>query len=145
MKTLVRIYKPAKSAMQSGRGGRHDKWHLEGAALSARVPDHLMGWTTAEDTNDQISMSFDTKTAAIEFAESKGWGYEVHDPEERQVKPQNYLDNFQYHPVVYHPVKVEKKTEQKKAAKPQRSRKSGTRVKKKDEVGMEKAKKAKKT
>lgn len=131
MKTKVRIFKPARNPMQSGRAGRQDKWCLQGADLSARVPDHLMGWTSADDTNDQITMMFDNKTAAIEFAESKGWSYEVHDPAERVVKPQNYLDNFKYHPVVYHPVKVEKKTEEKKAAKPERSKRSGTRVKKK--------------
>ena len=145
MKTKVRIFKPAKNAMQSGRGGRADHWHLQGCALSARNPEHLMGWTSAEDTNDQIDMVFDCKNAAIEFAESKGWSYEIHDPEARVVKPRNYMDNFRYHPVVYHPVEKEVKTEKKKVARPQRSKESGTRVKKSDTAGMEKAKKAKKT
>ena len=143
MKTHVRIYRPAKSAMQSGRGGKTDHWYLEGCALTSRTPEHLMGWVSAEDTNDQIQMVFDCKNAAIEFASNKGWVYEVHDPAERKVKPQNYLDNFPFHPVVYHPAEIEVSAEEKKAAKPERSKQSGTRVKKSDTAGIEKAKKAK--
>ena len=143
MKTRVRIFKPAKSAMQSGRGGKMDHWYLEGCELSSRTPEHLMGWVSAEDTNDQIQMVFDCKNAAVEFAESKGWAYEIHDPSERKVKPQNYMDNFPFHPIVYHPAEISTETEKKKAAKPERSKASGTRVKKSDTAGREKAKKAK--
>ena len=144
MKPHVRIFKPAKNPMQSGRGGRSENWYLQGSVLTPRVPEHLMGWISAEDTNDQIELIFDNKNAAVEFAESKGWSYELHDPEVRVVRPQNYMDNFRYHPVVYHPAEVKTETEEKKAARPERSTESGTKVKKSDTAGIEKAKKAKK-
>ena len=101
MKTKVRIYKPTKNTMQSGRAGRTEHWMLEGVAQTSRMPEQLMGWISAEDTDDQIRMVFDGEQAAITFAEEKGWKYEVEQPHKRKIKPQNYLDNFGYRPVEY--------------------------------------------
>lgn len=101
MKTKVRIYKPTKNAMQSGRSGRAEKWVLEGVPATSKVPDHLMGWISAEDTDDQIRLTFDCKQTAISFADSKGWDYDVEDPHSRTVHPQSYMDNFGYRPVEY--------------------------------------------
>ena len=89
----VKIYKPAKSAMQSGRAGTK-KWVLEYEPQSPRRPEPLMGWTSAHDTMDQIRIKFDTKEAAVAFAKKAKMDYTVVEPNERKVVPKNYVDNF---------------------------------------------------
>ena len=42
----ARIFKPAKTAMQSGRRQTR-KWVLENEPATGRRPDPLMGWTSA--------------------------------------------------------------------------------------------------
>jgi len=44
---LARIYRPAKSAMQSGPARGKD-WVLEFEPASARNPEPLMGWTAPD-------------------------------------------------------------------------------------------------
>ena len=46
---VARIYKPAKTAMQSGVA-RTKRWILEYAPENARQIDPLMGWTSSDDT-----------------------------------------------------------------------------------------------
>lgn len=91
----VRIYKPAKSTMQSGRG-KIGSWVLEYEITSKRQPEPLMGWVSSADTLNQVELSFDTAEKAIEFAEEKGWSYTVAKESVRKVKPRNYVDNFVY-------------------------------------------------
>ena len=93
----VRIYQPAKTAMQSGRA-KTDIWVLEYETLGGRGPEALMGWTQSKDTLNQVKINFDTQEEAIRFAEDKGWSYRVKKPHERKVKPRNYGDNFKYIP-----------------------------------------------
>lgn len=93
----ARIYQPCKSSMQSGHANGQ-KWMLECAAMSARVPDDLMGWVSAGDTADQIRIPFSSKDAAIAFAEKKGWDYSVTKTNTRRVRPRSYIDNFKYEP-----------------------------------------------
>ena len=59
----ARIYKPAKTAMQSGTAKTQD-WVLEFAPEQARQIDPLMGWTSSADTQTQVKMTFDSKDAA---------------------------------------------------------------------------------
>ncbi|MFN3913146.1 NADH dehydrogenase ubiquinone Fe-S protein 4, partial [Hyphomonas sp.] len=50
----ARIFKPAKSAMQSGRGNTKD-WVLEFVNPAAkRRLDPLMGWTGIDDMSGQV-------------------------------------------------------------------------------------------
>lgn len=93
----ARIFKPAKSTMQSGRHNLK-KWVLEYEIESARIPEDLIGWVSAGDTLNQVRIPFDCKTAAIAFAEEKNWEYTIQTPHKRRVKPRNYLDNFKYIP-----------------------------------------------
>lgn len=93
----VRIYRPSKTAMQSGHA-KTQKWVLEYELISHRTPDPLMGWTSAGDTYNQVKLPFDTQESAVAFAESKGWTYSLDNPRERRVKPRNYTDNFKYRP-----------------------------------------------
>jgi hypothetical protein len=91
----VRIYQPAKTAMQSGRAKTHE-WVLEYEPAAAQQVEPLMGWTGAGDTVNQVRMTFATKEEAIAFAEKSGLAYEVVPPRVRRVRPKSYTDNFRH-------------------------------------------------
>ncbi len=93
----VRIYNPAKSAMQSGHG-KTQHWLIEYEAVSALNPEPLMGWSSSEDTLNQVKIKFPTKESAIAHAEREGWEYTISVNQPRKVKPRNYGDNFKYYP-----------------------------------------------
>jgi hypothetical protein len=93
----VRIYQPAKNAMQSGRA-KTKQWILEYETTSARRPEPLMGWTASEDTLNQVQIKFETLNEAVAFANKEGWEYTVAQPHARKVVPRNYADNFKYVP-----------------------------------------------
>jgi len=91
----VRILRPAKSAMQSGRG-KSKYWIIQPVLATPRTPDPLMGWISAGDPFSELQnkMKFASQEEAIAFATKQGWVYEVETSEQRQIKPRNYLDNF---------------------------------------------------
>ncbi|OYW81799.1 MAG: ETC complex I subunit [Hyphomonas sp. 32-62-5] len=90
----ARIYKPAKSAMQSGRGNTKE-WVLEFVNTGAhRRPDPLMGWTSIDDTSSQVRLHFDTREQAIAYAEREGLNFTVTEPRERKRLVKSYADNF---------------------------------------------------
>jgi len=92
---LARIYRPAKTAMQSGRAkGR--KWLLEYEPASRRDPDPLMGWSSARDTLNQVQLRFDTLDEAIAFATKHRFEYTLIEPHVRSPKIKSYADNFRY-------------------------------------------------
>lgn len=91
----VRIYKPARNAMQSGRANTQ-KWVLE-YAPSKKQTDSLMGWTGAGDTRNQVKLNFESKEEAVAFAEKHRLTYVVQEPHERKIKPKSYAANFAYH------------------------------------------------
>jgi ETC complex I subunit conserved region len=93
----VRIFKPSKNVMQSGRGKTHS-WVLEYETSSTRQPENLMGWTSSGDTLNQVQIRFSSQEDAVSFAKGKGWNYTVLPEHDRQLKPRNYGDNFKYIP-----------------------------------------------
>ncbi len=93
---LARIYRPSKTAMQSGRGGRSRKWLLEYEPASRRDPDPLMGWSSAQDTLNEVQLRFDTLEEAIAFAKKHGLDYTLIEPHLRSPKAKSYADNFRY-------------------------------------------------
>ena len=93
--TEVRIYRPAKNAMQSGRANTR-KWVLEFEPAAAKEIDPLMGWTGSADTRSQVRMTFDSKEDAVAFAERKGFTVNLHDPQAPSVRAKSYSDNFRY-------------------------------------------------
>lgn len=93
----AKIYRPSKTAMQSGRA-RTGGWVLEYESPSARIPEALMGWTASGDTLNQVKMKFSSREEAERFAREKGLEYTVLQPHERRIKPRNYGDNFKYRP-----------------------------------------------
>ena len=92
---LARIYRPSKTAMQSGRAATR-KWLLEYEQASQRLPDPLMGWISAQDTLNQVKLRFETLDEAIAFAKREGLDYTVIEPHEGTPKPKSYADNFRY-------------------------------------------------
>jgi hypothetical protein len=92
---LARIYRPAKTAMQSGRR-KTKKWVLEYEPATSRSRDPLMGWTSADDTLNQIQLQFDTLAEARAYAERAGLAYTIIEPNESIEKPKSYADNFRY-------------------------------------------------
>ncbi|MEM8871628.1 MAG: ETC complex I subunit [Pseudomonadota bacterium] len=92
---LARIYKPAKTAMQSGTA-KTDDWVLEFVPSSARVQDPLMGWTGSSDTQTQVQLKFDSAEAAKAYARKHGIGFRVQQPKTRKhrIRPGGYGDNF---------------------------------------------------
>ncbi|WP_138935143.1 ETC complex I subunit [Roseovarius arcticus] len=94
----ARIYRPARTAMSSGTAKTH-KWVLEYVASTAREVDPLMGWTSSTDTQAQVSLSFPTKEAAIEYAEENGIDVVVQDPHIRKpnIRAGGYGENFATH------------------------------------------------
>lgn len=93
---VARIYRPAKSAMQSGRSGRGADWVLEFAPQSRREADPLMGWTSSDDTRRQVKLSFVSKEEAVAYATREGIPFEIAEPRERQLSTRAYADNFRF-------------------------------------------------
>lgn len=91
----ARIYKPAKTAMQSGTAKTRG-WVLEFAQTSARDVDPLMGWTSSSDTQTQVKLHFPTKDAALDYAKANGIDAQVIEPKPRKsnIRPGGYGENF---------------------------------------------------
>lgn len=89
----VRIYKPSKNAMQSGRA-RTGLWHMEYEMTSPRRPENLMGWVASDDTLNQPPLKFETLEDAITFAKKNNLKYDVLPERKRKIVPKNYGDNF---------------------------------------------------
>ncbi len=91
----ARIYRPAKTAMQSGKANTL-KWLLEFEPAGARSLDRLMGWSGSPDTAQQVRLWFDSCEAAVAFAEQRGLDYQLIEPHEPRLKIRTYADNFRY-------------------------------------------------
>jgi hypothetical protein len=91
----ARILQPAKTAMQSGKAETR-RWILEYAPATPRAPDPLMGWSSAQDTLNEVRLRFATLEEAQVFAQKHGLDYEVAEPHQRRFKPKAYADNFRY-------------------------------------------------
>jgi hypothetical protein len=93
MTHAVRIYKPAKTAMQSGRAKTH-QWVLEFEPGAKKSPEPLMGWSSSTDTEAQVRLRFATLEEALSYAERKGLAATVQEAHDPVVRPKSYADNF---------------------------------------------------
>ena len=89
----ARIFRPAKSAMQSGRA-TSQRWRLAFEPEAPRTVEPLMGWTSSADMRQQVAIEFDTKEEAIAYAERHGIAYRVIEPHEPKRRRIAYSDNF---------------------------------------------------
>ena len=91
----ARIYKPAKTAMQSGRAKSRD-WVLDYEPEEPRVVESLMGWTTSGDMKSQVRLRFASKEEAVAYAERHGIPYQVFESESAARRGLSYADNFAF-------------------------------------------------
>lgn len=89
----ARIYKPAKSAMQSGKA-RTRGWVLDFEPAEPRQVEPLMGWTSSGDTRQQVRLRFPTRDEAIAYCERHGIPYQVFEARPPARRIISYADNF---------------------------------------------------
>ncbi|CZT25199.1 probable NADH-ubiquinone oxidoreductase 21 kDa subunit, mitochondrial precursor [Ramularia collo-cygni] len=91
----VRIYKPAKTATQSGDWNSHH-WRMDWDPLTKghRWENPLMGWQSSADFMQGTHLNFQTKEDAIRFANKQGYEFFVQEPNERRTIPKAYADQF---------------------------------------------------
>ena len=94
----ARIFKPAKTAMQSGSANTKE-WMLEFEPEEPRTIEPLMGWTSSGDTRQQVQLWFDSKEEAIAYATREGIAYRVEEPQEATRRTISYADNFKFNRV----------------------------------------------
>jgi hypothetical protein len=92
---FAKIYRPAKTAMQSGKAKTH-LWVLEFDQEKPRTIDPIMGYTSSSDTRQQVKLTFETAEQAIAYAERNGIDYRVIAPKEATRKNVSYSDNFRF-------------------------------------------------
>jgi hypothetical protein len=91
----ARIYKPAKTAMQSGTAKTHE-WVLDYEPEQPREIEPLMGWTSSGDMRAQVRLRFATAEEAVAYAERHGIPYQVFDTKPQARKTIAYSDNFAF-------------------------------------------------
>ena len=88
----AKIYKPSKTAMQSGLK-KFDKWILEYITDDPTI-NPLMGWESSTDTLNELKLEFSTKELAIEYANKNKIDFEIIIPKKRKIIKKSYSDNF---------------------------------------------------
>ena len=88
----AKIYKPTKTAMQSGLG-KNDKWIIEYITKNPGI-NPLMGWESSTDTLSELKLEFSTKELAIDYAKRNKIIFEIIEPKERKILKKSYSDNF---------------------------------------------------
>ena len=91
----ARIYKPSKTAMSSGLA-KTKSWVLEFIQETTSEIDPLMGWTSSGDTQSQVTLKFESKRAAIDYAREHGIDAQIFEPKQRKfnVRSGGYGENF---------------------------------------------------
>ncbi len=89
----AKIFKPAKTAMQSGRS-KFNKWVLKFSDKKNQLKDTMMGWNGGSSTISQIELKFSSREEAVNYAKKNGIDYEVLETRERKVINKSYADNF---------------------------------------------------
>ena len=88
----AKIYKPTKTAMQSGKRNTKN-WLLEFDTLDTGI-NPLMGWETSQDTMSEVKLEFSNKEQAINYAKKNNIDYYVVEPKKSKIIKKSYADNF---------------------------------------------------
>jgi hypothetical protein len=89
----ARIYKPARTAMQSGSANTKE-WVLDYEPEAPRMVEPLMGWTSSSDMKQELRLRFDSKEEAIAYCEREGIPYHVFESKPSKPARISYADNF---------------------------------------------------
>lgn len=93
MKREAIIFRPSKSAMQSGTRNTQ-QWRLEIRSDDAKFVDSTMGWIGGRDTTRQLTLRFDSEEEAITYCNNNEITYSVAGTKTRKAKPKSYANNF---------------------------------------------------
>ena len=88
----AKIFKPTKTAMQSGPG-KIDKWVLEYITEQNSI-NPLMGWESSTNTLNELKLEFASKDKAIEYAKKNKINFEIIDEKKRKIVKKSYANNF---------------------------------------------------
>jgi ETC complex I subunit conserved region len=91
----ARIYKPSRTAMQSGQAKTKD-WVIDFEPEEPRQVEPLMGWTSSGDMNQQLRLRFATKEEAIAYCERHVVAYQVFEEKPASRRGISYADNFAF-------------------------------------------------
>ena len=91
----ARIYKPARSAMQSGHANSKE-WALDYEPEQPPMIEPLMGWTSSADMRSQVRLRFDNAEEAVAYCEREGIAYQLFAPKPTSAPPKSYSDNFSF-------------------------------------------------
>ena len=91
----ARIFRPAKTAMQSGKAATK-RWRLEFVPESRKTIEPLMGWTSSRDMMGEVVLGFASSEEAVAYAERCKLTYEVVEFQERALTTRGYADNFRF-------------------------------------------------
>ena len=86
------IYKPSKTAMQSGTK-KFNKWLIEFITNDKGI-NPLMGWESSDNTLNELKLEFTTKEHAIKYANKNDIKFELIEPKKRKIVKKSYSDNF---------------------------------------------------
>jgi hypothetical protein len=93
---VARIFRPAKTAMQSGKAGTR-AWVLRFEPSARKSVEPLMGWTGSEDMlADEVILRFASREEAVAYAEREGLDYVVEQPATAPPRPKSYAQNFRW-------------------------------------------------
>ena len=88
----AKIYKPSKTAMQSGKRNTKN-WLLEFDTLDTGI-NPMMGWETSKDTMSEVKLEFSTKEQATNYAKKNNVDYYIIEPQKGKMIKKSYSDNF---------------------------------------------------
>ena len=88
----AKIYKPTKTAMQSGTK-KFNKWIVEFFVKKTGI-NPLMGWESSTDTYSELKIEFESKELALAYAKKNKLDYELIEPKLRKINKKSYADNF---------------------------------------------------
>ena len=88
------ILRPTKSAMQSARLDR-EHWELRFCKPDRGTPHETMGWTTQQNTDKSLKLTFEKKADAIAYAEKNNITYTVQESDPAPpLDPHSYAEHL---------------------------------------------------
>ena len=87
------IFKPSKSAMQSGLNNSK-KWCLCNTEMNESYMSSKFCWNGSSNPETQIKLFFDNLESAVSFAKKNNYDYEVQKPNKRSQIKKSYAENF---------------------------------------------------